>query len=247
MKLNNEVHLVGSGKSGAWITHEYDSHVYLLDGGDALALIDAGVGLEPERILANVSDAGCDPKRITHILLTHCHADHCGGTPALRRETGAQAAMSREEVDFLRDGDEDSIGLTIARREGYYPSSYHLEALDMDIRLTGGEEIMVGDLRVRTIHVPGHSIGSICYLVTGKSGTHLFSGDVVFHKGEIGLLNCPGSSLADYRASIGKLGGLGVDGLFPGHGMFAATHGQWHIDLAIEAFKSLVAPRNAIR
>ncbi|MEW6356866.1 MAG: MBL fold metallo-hydrolase [Planctomycetota bacterium] len=247
MKLNDDVHLVGSGKSGAWITNEFDSHVYLLDGGGDLALIDAGVGLEPERILANVSNAGFDTKRITYILLTHCHADHCGGAPALRRETGAKVAMSRAEADFLRDGNEDSIGLTMARREGYYPPDYHIEPFDVDIRLGNGDEVAVGSLRIRTIHVPGHSLGSICYLVKGKAGTYLFTGDVVFHKGEIGLLNCPGSSLGDYRENIGKLSGLGVDALFPGHGMFTLTNGQWHIDRAVEAFQSLLPPRNALR
>jgi len=37
-----------------------------------------------------------------------------------------------------------------------------------------------------------------------------------------------------YRSDIGKLAGLGVDGLFPGHGMFTLSGGQRHLDVAIE-------------
>jgi glyoxylase-like metal-dependent hydrolase (beta-lactamase superfamily II) len=190
--------------------------------------------------------AGFAPEQITHILLTHCHADHCGGTPMLRDATGAQVAMSEREVDFLRDGDEDSIGLTMARREGYYPISYALQPFEADLRLSDGDELAIGSLQISAINVPGHSIGSICYLVKGQDGTYLFSGDVVFHKGEIGLLNCPGSSLEDYRNHIGKLKGLGVDALFPGHAMFCLTNGQWYLDACIESFQRLVAPKNAI-
>ena len=246
MKLTDDVYLVGSGRNGIWLTNDYDSHVYLIDGGSELALIDSGAGIEGERILANIAKDGHDPKRIRYVLLTHCHADHWGGVSAMKRATGARVAISEREADFLRRGDEDSIGLTIARREGYYPSSYHIQPVEVDLPLRDSQMISVGNLQITAINVPGHSIGSICYLVRGKGGTYLFSGDVVFHKGLIGLLNCPGSSLEDYRNNIGKLKGLNVDALFPGHQTFCLSNGQWHINQAIEAFKGLIAPKNAI-
>ncbi len=246
MQLTDDVHLVGSGRNGVWLTDEFDCHVYLLDGGGELALVDAGAGMGGGRILANIVEAGFDPKRISHILLTHCHADHCGGAPLLKQKTGASAAISEREADFLRRADEESIGLTIARRQGYYPTSYRIEAFEIEMPLKDAQAIPVGGLRVAAIHVPGHSLGSICYLVEGRGGTYLFSGDVVFHKGEIGLLNCPGSSLEDYRKNIGKLAGLNVDALFPGHFTFCLSNGQWHINKAVESFKGLAPPKNAI-
>ena len=49
MKITERVHVVGSGRVGFNLTHPIDCHVYLLNGGDEYALIDAGSGVEPER------------------------------------------------------------------------------------------------------------------------------------------------------------------------------------------------------
>ena len=62
--------------------------------------------------------------------------------------------------------------------------------------------------------------------------------------GTISLLNCDGSSLTGYRRHIGRLAGLGVEALLPGHGGFCLGGGQGHIDVAIEAFKSIWPPPN---
>ena len=90
MRLTRRVHLIGSGATGADLSNPYDCHVYLVDGGGPLALIDAGVGLEPERILANVRAAGFDPAAIETIALTHAHADHGAGAGPLHELTGAE-------------------------------------------------------------------------------------------------------------------------------------------------------------
>ena len=86
MRLTERVHLVGSGKSGADISNPYDSHVYLIDGASSLALIDAGVGIQPELILENIHKEGFDPANISHIVVTHGHADHAGGGVCGMRE-----------------------------------------------------------------------------------------------------------------------------------------------------------------
>ena len=64
MKLTEGIHLVGSGSLGFDLTDNFDCHVYLLDGGDELALVDTGAGLGAEAILDNVRRDGLDPARI---------------------------------------------------------------------------------------------------------------------------------------------------------------------------------------
>ena len=49
----------------------------------------------------------------------------------------------------------------------------------IDRPLADGEEIPVGGLKVRTIHTPGHTPGSTCFL----AGPFLISGDTLFHGG----------------------------------------------------------------
>ena len=64
MKLTDRVYLIGSGDFGFNMTHALDCHVFLVDGGGELALIDAGIGLETEGMLDNVRAEGFDPSRI---------------------------------------------------------------------------------------------------------------------------------------------------------------------------------------
>ena len=60
MQLTDIVHLVGSGQSGFSLTDPLDCHVYLLDGGSELALIDTGVGRDTPAIAAQIEAAGFD-------------------------------------------------------------------------------------------------------------------------------------------------------------------------------------------
>jgi len=95
--------------------------------------------------------------------------------------------------------------------------------------------------------VPGHSRGAIAYLVEGRDGRYLFSGDIVFSDGRISLLNCRGSSLADYREHIGRLARLRADALFPGHGAFCLHGGQAHLDRAVTALHTSIYPPPNLR
>ncbi len=245
MRLAEGVYIVGGGRNGLGISNDYDCNVYLLNGGEEMALIDAGVGLDTDKIISNISSEEVDPAKIRYILLTHGHADHSGGSKQLRDRLSAEVAISREEAEFIRRGDEVNLGLDVARAYGVYPSSYHLHPCEVDIELEDDQQISIGRLEVKAIATPGHSKGSICYLLKGKDKTYLFSGDTVFCGGTISLLNCVGSSLEDYRLNISKLAGLGVDGLLPGHVPFCLGGGQEHIDRVIEAFKGLWPPKNA--
>ena len=130
MRLTPRVHLVGSGATGADLSNSYDCHVYLVDGGGPLALIDAGVGLEPELILANVRAAGFDPAAIETIALTHAHADHGGGAGPLHELTGAEVLAPGPAATWLKQADEEAISLP---RQGRRHLSLRLPAGSLPI------------------------------------------------------------------------------------------------------------------
>ena len=83
MKILDDVYLVGSGQMG--VSHPFDCHVYLIDGGDELALVDSGAGVEVKLLLANLRRDGLDREKIGKILLTHHHADHSGDARSCSR------------------------------------------------------------------------------------------------------------------------------------------------------------------
>ncbi len=88
MRLTNHVYLVGSGSEGFRMTDDLDCHVYLIDGGSELAVVDAGSGMGVPQIVQNIRKDGCDLERVVHLLLTHAHMDHVGGARRLRAALG---------------------------------------------------------------------------------------------------------------------------------------------------------------
>lgn len=245
MKITDHLYLVGSGAMG--LSHSFDCHVYVLDCGDRLVMIDSGAGESPERLLANMEKDGLDPRKLAAILHTHCHADHTGGSTFFKDRTGAAIYLSRKEKAVLESGTAESAGLDVAIRTGIYSPGYRLKNCAVDVALEGGEVLGFGGWRIEAHLVPSHSPGSICYRVElpgGKRG--LFSGDVVFLDGVISVLNMEGSELSAYRRNLPRLSGLGIDVLLPGHGLFCLEGGQRHIDLAVESLRLLKTPRNLL-
>ncbi len=240
MRITQRIYMVGSGQVG--LSHATDGHIYLLDAGRQLILVDAGAGQDPTRIIQNIREEGLNERAVAYLLLTHSHADHAGGAKALKALTGAEIICSEVEAGLLTSGSDEELGLDRARRSGIYPPDYVYDHIEADVRVRSGQELRIGALVIRAIEVPGHSLGSICYLVEDGGYRMLFSGDTVFHGGTIGLGNWAGSSLEDYRRYIGRLAGLGVEALLPGHFLWTLRDGQAHLDKAIENLEQAWVP-----
>ena len=243
MKITEDVYIVGGGIYGIGISSDLDCNVFVIDGGNEIMIIDAGVGVETDIILKNMEKEALDISKVNKLLLTHTHLDHSGGAADIKKTLGAEIYVSEIEADFIETGDEEAIGLPLARKTGVYPENYSLVPVDVDHRLKGDEYITVGKYTVRVIPTPGHSKGSISVLLETSDKNILFSGDTVFFGGALGLLNMPDSSLADYKIGIGNLKGLSVDCLLPSHSGFTVGKGQVHIDKAIEALAGLGVPK----
>jgi len=242
MRLTERIHLVGSGACG--LSHPGDCHVYLIDGGAELALIDAGCGEDARRLLDNAAADGLDPRRIRCILLTHAHRDHAGGCAELKRllGPGLRIRASAAEARLLAAGSIAELGLDLLGL-GHLPRETSFPPCQAEA-VADGEAIQVGDLSILGIEVPGHNPGCLCYLVDAGGRRALFSGDVVHPGGVIGLGNWPGVDLQAYRRSLPKLGGLRIDALFSGHLLWTLAGGQAHIDKALAAFDGLWPPVN---
>ena len=58
MQLTERIWIVGSGRAGFGLTHHSDSHVYLIDGGSEIALVDAGAGVDTPAIVERIERTG---------------------------------------------------------------------------------------------------------------------------------------------------------------------------------------------
>lgn len=131
---------------------------------------------------------GIGGARVKAILMTHRHGDHWAAIDALKRATGAPVLCHPADAERYRgkvDGD-----------------------------LADGQEIAVGDVRVRVLHTPGHTPGSVCFLVDG----HLISGDTLFPGGP-GRSDSPEALRQEIASIVEKLLPLPEDTrVHPGHG-----------------------------
>ncbi|WP_299451451.1 MBL fold metallo-hydrolase [uncultured Pigmentiphaga sp.] len=214
------IYLVGSGGMG--ISHPTDAHIYLVDGGAEAALIDAGSGIRPERMLENLREDGIPVEKIRQILLTHSHWDHARGCAWWQRLTGADIhghSLACEVVETA------AWSRTHIARRGA-----RLEPAVTHRRLADGDSIHVGKLTLSAIHTPGHSPDSISFVMQLGEQKVLFSGDTVFAEGGHGTVSAE-TDFRQFLESVRKLVALQVDALLPSHRHFVLSRADSHVVL----------------
>lgn len=146
---------------------------YAFETGCAAYLLGCGglgrcavVDPRAEEIDAYVAFADAKSMRITHVIDTHVHADHRSGGPALAARVGAVYAL-HASADLLLP---------------FEP-------------LSDGQEVELGNVRLKVLHTPGHTPESICLLVTdhrrGTDPWFVLTGDTLF-VGSVGRPDLPG-------------------------------------------------------
>jgi hydroxyacylglutathione hydrolase len=245
MRLLERVLLVGSGGLGLDLTDPFDCHVYVVDGGEELAMIDTGTGMASEEILANVRLDGLDPARINHVVLTHGHADHAAGAADMRRRLeGPKVYASKPIVAFVESADTERLSVDPAKRAGRYPADYPFEACAVDVSLDDGDTITVGDLTLQVLATPGHSDGDVCLLLACGEDRALFTGDALFYGGTVLLQNMWDSRVDAMVSSLRRLRSVRATAMLPGHFCFSLKDGQRHIERANVMLDELRLPES---
>src|SRR6266849_3206241 len=125
---------------------------------------------------------------VKYILATHGHPGHVGGKDDLKALTGGETGIHTSDAkQFLRSADR---------------------------YLLDGDELPFGEFKVEVMHTPGHTPGSVCFVIAN----HAFVGDTIL-AGGIGR-QMPETDLRRQMMSIGtKLLRLPpATALYPGHG-----------------------------
>jgi glyoxylase-like metal-dependent hydrolase (beta-lactamase superfamily II) len=137
------------------------------------------------------------------IVSTHGHWDHIGDNAVVAGHTGADVA-----VHAL-----DRVRLTDPRPMS---APFDIPACVPAVDLAEGGEVRFGGIRLRVLHTPGHTEGSVCLL--DLDAGLLFSGDTLF-AGGWGRVDLPGGDATAMADSLARLSTM-EDGVqvFPGHG-----------------------------
>ncbi len=148
--------------------------------------------------------------KITQLINTHLHLDHCFGDNYVRDRYGVKVAANIGDAPLG-----SSIGAQLRRFGG----RGDVEAVNIDVQLKEGDVITIGSDSLRVIETPGHSKGGICLYC--KTGKFLISGDTLF-RGGIGRTDLDGGDQRQLVDSIRrKLYSLPDDtAVLPGHDRF---------------------------
>lgn len=140
------------------------SAAYVVETSKGLVLVDSGLDNEAKLLRSQMAELGLDWKRVRAVLLTHVHGDHSGGAEWLRDATGAKIYAGEGDVAALQNGKSREAFFST-----YYMPDTTLHPTTIDVPLKGEEILDFGDVRITCLAMPGHTPGSVCYLLERKN------------------------------------------------------------------------------
>jgi glyoxylase-like metal-dependent hydrolase (beta-lactamase superfamily II) len=211
---------------------------YLCKMAEGFVLIDTGGHLSRDKQFVNrrekleneLKKAGCEPGSLKLVVLTHGDSDHTANAAYIREKYRAMIAMHAGDAEMAKaptpERMMENFRFRMLRYRIMSPFVKKLvtrviakqlsdfECFDPDILLEDGSSLLDYGLDARVIHLPGHTDGSIGILLNDGS---LISGDTYTCSGKL----LPAPNAKDFAAldrSIGRLKGMNIKKIYPGHG-----------------------------
>lgn len=166
-----------------FVFNHFGQNTYLIidETTSNCAIVDPGCFFDEEKqkIKNFIKDKNLTLEKI---LFTHCHLDHAFGAKFISKEFNPIPVFAhKNESIFIEDAINQSLRFGISMEQPPKITNF----------VNDGDEVSVGSLSFKAIHVPGHSPGSICYY--NAPNNVIFCGDVLFN-GSIGRSDLPGGN-----------------------------------------------------
>ena len=149
---------------------EYDVNIFFIKKNDTLIAIDAGYK-NYNSFADECRKINVDPSKVQAMFLTHADPDHAGGLDVGQKNyfTNADVYVGNVEENYLTNTyHRKKIGPFGMKNSVSIKSGYHL--------LKDGEIIFIGDLKIQSFLVPGHTLGHLVYIINDEM---LFTGDSI--------------------------------------------------------------------
>ena len=170
------------------------------DDGKSAAIVDPGD--DADKIIEKVKQKELCVK---FILLTHGHFDHTMALEGVRDALNVPVFIHEFDNELLLDGKKSMLNVFSNKTVVHRPA----EKL-----LSDGDEIALGDEKIKVLHTPGHTKGSCCFVC----GDFLITGDTLFD-GAAGRYDFYGGDFSALICSIERIRDLEGDfKIYPGHG-----------------------------
>jgi glyoxylase-like metal-dependent hydrolase (beta-lactamase superfamily II) len=186
-------------------------NVYLVETGEGIVLIDAGLETTWRHVYDVLRGMGKSPKDIVAVIITHHHWDHVSSLGRIVRDSGAKVIAHHEEASLV----EREAGVKV------------------DVTVSDGD-VVYG---LKVIHTPGHTPGHIALL--HEDTKSIFTGDLVYERGGE-LEEIPhrySVNPEENRRSIAKLAGYDFENLLPAHGQPILGRGKEALLRLLERLK----------
>lgn len=179
----------------------FQSNCYLVENTENGQCLVVDPGAEEGRILAAL-----EGRHPVAVLLTHGHCDHIGAVDAVCEKYGVPLYVHQADAHRLGDAQENlSIPFGFEVVVHTRPS----------VLLQGGENLELAGIPLQVLHTPGHSEGSVCYLL--PEGQGILTGDTLFAHG-YGRTDFPDGSFMKLKQSLRTLFHLHPQmTVYPGH------------------------------
>jgi len=183
----------------------FDSAKYIIDtqSSEGLIIIDPGLYI---KYFSVIQDFGLNPSNINHCLITHAHLDHYGACYKLKQiNSNIKYYIHDADVRTFEQIADDEL------TKDFYPG-YKYTPVKTTVKIHDNQVLTFGDLEIKCIHTPGHSLGATAYFIESEGQKILFAGDICGS-----ALEHSGGNINDYKTSMNKLLDIEPDILCEGH------------------------------
>lgn len=200
-------------------------NAYLLETDDGFVLADTGVSMQWPTLEKALTRAGCVPGKLKLVVITHGDMDHAGNALKLRETFKCPVAIHLGDVPAVETGVSPKrhirsfpmrVMFAMVRLFGRGVKVMSPPLFKPDIILTDNQRLDDYGLKAITVHLPGHTKGSLAILT--DSGDFI-AGDVYANRKKPALSPYV-ENKGEYLSSIERLKGMvtGIKTVYPGHG-----------------------------